>query len=79
MVNQHSGADEHSTRMLTDRDLPPRVRKLLDTDPIDHVFVAARVEQYGLEPWRLGCPVWGATSSVRIWCPCCTRAPTWCR
>ncbi|WP_051215459.1 DUF4081 domain-containing GNAT family N-acetyltransferase [Granulicoccus phenolivorans] len=58
MVNQHSGADEHSTRMLTDRDLP-RVRKLLDTDPIDHVFVAARVEQYGLEPWRLGCPVWG--------------------
>lgn len=58
MVNQYGSADEYSTRMLNDRDLP-QVRTLLATDPIDHVFVAARVDQYGLEPWRLGCPVWG--------------------
>lgn len=78
MVNQHSGADEHSTRMLTDRDLP-RVRKLLDTDPIDHVFVAARVEQYGLEPWRLGCPVWGGYFVGEDLVSLLHQAPTWCR
>ncbi|NVP72830.1 DUF4081 domain-containing protein, partial [Vibrio cholerae] len=32
---------------------------LLASDPVESVFVAARIEAYGLDPFRLGCPVWG--------------------
>lgn len=32
---------------------------LLQRDPVSHVFVAARVNAYGLEAWRLGCPIHG--------------------
>jgi predicted GNAT family acetyltransferase len=45
-------------RLLDDRDLPA-LRRLLDTDPVAHCFVAARVEAAGVEPWRLGAEIWG--------------------
>lgn len=45
-------------RLLDDRDLPA-LRRLLDTDPVAHCFVAARIEAVGVEPWRLGAEVWG--------------------
>jgi predicted GNAT family acetyltransferase len=45
-------------RVLDDRDLS-LVRELLDADPISNVFVAARVEAAGLDPWRLGAEMWG--------------------
>lgn len=47
-----------SVRVLGDRDLDA-VRHLLARDPIANVMVAARVEQSGLEPWRLGAEMWG--------------------
>lgn len=35
------------------------VWNILGRDPVAHVFVAARVQAYGLESWRLGCPIHG--------------------
>ncbi|HSF26957.1 MAG TPA: DUF4081 domain-containing protein [Actinomycetes bacterium] len=32
---------------------------LLDREPVADVFVASRVREAGLEPWRLGAEVWG--------------------
>lgn len=45
-------------RVVTDADLAA-VTALLATEPVESVFVAARVEAHGLDPFRLGCPVWG--------------------
>lgn len=45
-------------RTLDNRDLGA-VRDLLARDPVENVFVAARVQAYGLESWRLGCPIYG--------------------
>lgn len=45
-------------RVLGDADRA-EVDALLARDPVAHVFVAARVEAAGLEPWRLGAEVWG--------------------
>lgn len=45
-------------RTLDNRDLDA-VREVLAQDPVASVFVAARVAAYGLESWRLGCPIHG--------------------
>jgi uncharacterized protein len=47
-----------SVRVLGDAWLD-EVQALLARDPVAHVFVAARVEAVGLEPWRLGAEMWG--------------------
>jgi uncharacterized protein len=44
-------------RVLDDRDLLA-ARDLLDRDPVANVFVTARLESVGLDPWRLGAEVW---------------------
>lgn len=45
-------------RTLDNRDLDD-ARELLARDPVTNVFVASRVLAYGLESWRLGCPIHG--------------------
>ncbi len=45
-------------RTLDTRDLDA-AWELLRRDPVSHVFVAARVSAFGLESWRLGCPIHG--------------------
>lgn len=45
-------------RVLGDGDLDA-VRAVLARDPVQNVMVAARVEQSGLDPWRLGAELWG--------------------
>lgn len=49
---------QSEVRTLDDADLDDAWR-LLSRDPVAHVFVAARVSAYGLDAWRLGCPVLG--------------------
>ncbi|TDT32905.1 GNAT family N-acetyltransferase [Naumannella halotolerans] len=45
-------------RVVCDADLDA-VTALLATKPVESVFVASRIAAYGLDPFRLGCPVWG--------------------
>jgi uncharacterized protein len=45
-------------RLLDDRDVPS-VRAALATDPVMSCMVAARIENGGLDPWRLGGELWG--------------------
>lgn len=45
-------------RTLDSRDLDA-VWALLARDPVSHVFVASRIRMFGLDSWRLGCPVHG--------------------
>jgi uncharacterized protein len=52
-------------RVLDDRDLAV-VRELLDRDPVANVFVTARLESAGLDPWRLGAEMWGHVSGGRV-------------
>lgn len=52
-------------RVLDDRDVAV-VTELLDRDPVANVFVSARVESAGLDPWRLGAEVWGYVSGGRV-------------
>ena len=52
-------------RVLDDRDLAV-VRELLDRDPVANVFVTARLESAGLDPWRLGAEVWGHVPAGRV-------------
>lgn len=54
-----------AVRVLDDRDVPAALR-LLAADPVANVFVAARVETAGLDPWRLGAEVWGHASEGRL-------------
>lgn len=49
-------------RLLDDRDVRA-VRAVLATDPVMSCMVAARVENSGLDPWRLGGELWGVTAS----------------
>jgi hypothetical protein len=46
------------TRVLGDRDFEA-VIAVLDRDPIENVMVAARIQQAGVEPARLGAELWG--------------------
>ncbi|MGH3831736.1 MAG: GNAT family N-acetyltransferase [Pseudonocardiaceae bacterium] len=50
---KHAGA-----RLLDDRDVRG-VRAALAADPVMSCMVAARVENSGLDPWRLGGELWG--------------------
>ena len=54
---KHAGA-----RLLDDRDVRG-VRAVLATDPVMSCMVAARIENSGLDPWRLGGELWGFASS----------------
>jgi hypothetical protein len=45
-------------RLLDDRDVRS-VRAALATDPVMSCMVAARIENGGLDPWRLGGELWG--------------------
>jgi uncharacterized protein len=56
-VLKHAGA-----RLLDDRDVR-RVRVALATDPVMSCMVAARIENGGLDPWRLGGELWGYPAS----------------
>lgn len=47
-----------STRVLDGRDLP-EVRALLAIDPVVDCFVSSRLDNGGIDPWRLGAEVWG--------------------
>ena len=44
----------------------PRLAELLDTDPVQHIFLSSRVAQFGLAPDRLGCPVLGFERRGRL-------------
>ena len=60
-------------RVLDGRDLD-EVRALLARDPLADVFVAARVGQSGLDPWRLGAEVWGYGDRGRLEALCYSGA-----
>jgi predicted GNAT family acetyltransferase len=45
-------------RVLTERDTAEAL-DLLAQRPVDNVFVAGRIEQAGIDHWRLGAEVWG--------------------
>jgi uncharacterized protein len=47
-----------NVRVLNQKDLPAAIR-VLSTNPIENVMVAARVRSAGLEQSSLGCPIWG--------------------
>ncbi len=50
-------------RLLDERDARA-VREALAADPVVSCMVAARVEQSGLDPWRLGGELWGVGSRL---------------
>jgi len=52
-------------RLLGPDDLDD-VRALLARDPVTDVFVAARVEAAGLDPWRAGAETWGYGERGRL-------------
>jgi len=52
-------------RVLDDRDVP-RVLELLTRDPVANVFVQSRIENGGLDPWRLGAEMWGHVVDGKI-------------
>ncbi|MBF9073831.1 GNAT family N-acetyltransferase [Streptacidiphilus fuscans] len=54
-----------TTRVLTPADLPAAL-EVLDRDPIENAFVAARVNVAGLDPWRLGGEMWGWFENGRL-------------
>ncbi|MQA17160.1 MAG: GNAT family N-acetyltransferase [Pseudonocardiaceae bacterium] len=54
-------------RLLDYRDTPA-VRGALAADPVVSCMVAARVEQFGLDPWRLGGELWGVGSRLEGLC-----------
>jgi uncharacterized protein len=60
-------------RVLGPEDLPD-VRALLARDPVTDVFVAARVEACGLDPWRSGAEVWGYGDRGRLEALCWSGA-----
>ena len=47
-----------SLRVLTERDTAAAT-ELLNRNPVQNAFVAARLESAGLDAWRLGAEVWG--------------------
>ncbi|HEX2856990.1 MAG TPA: GNAT family N-acetyltransferase [Propionibacteriaceae bacterium] len=36
-----------------------RALRLLSTDPVENLFVAARIDAFALDPVRMGCTIWG--------------------
>ena len=61
------------TRVLDGRDLD-EVRAVLARDPVADCFVASRIEQAGLDPWRLGAEVWGFGERGRLEALCYSGA-----
>jgi hypothetical protein len=59
--------------VLEQQDLP-EVLALLRQNPVEDVFVAARVEAGGLDPWRLGAELWGYSTSGRLTALCYSGA-----
>lgn len=51
-------------RLLDDRDVRS-VRAALATDPVMSCMVAARIENGGLDPWRLGGELWGFADGLQ--------------
>lgn len=56
-------------RVLGDDDLGD-AWALLSQDPIERVFIASRVAALGLNPIRLGCPIWGFFRSGELTAMC---------
>jgi predicted GNAT family acetyltransferase len=54
-----------SLRVLDRRDLTA-ASELIDRDPVENVFVAARLRVAGLDRWRLGGEVWGHVVDGRL-------------
>lgn len=54
-----------AARVLSGRDLP-EARALLDREPVVDVFVAARLDAAGGDPWRLGGQLWGYGERGRL-------------
>jgi predicted GNAT family acetyltransferase len=54
-----------TTRVLTPADLPAAL-EVLDRDPVENAFVAARVAVAGLDAWRLGGEMWGWFDGGRL-------------
>ncbi|GAC1607399.1 MAG: GNAT family N-acetyltransferase [Mycobacteriales bacterium] len=52
-------------RVLDGRDLD-EVRAVLARDPVADIFVAARIEAVGMDPWRLGAEIWGFGDRGRL-------------
>ena len=52
-------------RVLDDRDIAA-AREVLDRDPVANVFITARLESVGLDPWRLGAEVWAHAVGGRL-------------
>lgn len=44
--------------------------ELLDREPLTNLFLSSRIGQAGLEPSRLGCPVWGFRRAGRLVAVC---------
>lgn len=53
---------KHASVHLLDDRHARSVRAVLATDPVMSCMVAARIENGGLDPWRLGGEMWGFTS-----------------
>jgi predicted GNAT family acetyltransferase len=54
-----------TTRVLEPGELDT-VLAILDRDPVENAFVAARVQAAGLDPWRLGGEMWGWYAGDRL-------------
>jgi len=52
-------------RVLGTPDLPEAL-DLLTSDPVTNLFVTSRVRQSGLDPFRLGCEIWGYERQGRL-------------
>ena len=59
---------KHASAQLLDDRHARRVRAVLATDPVMSCMVAARVENGGLDPWRLGGELWGFTGDLDRGC-----------
>nr|WP_042460545.1 DUF4081 domain-containing GNAT family N-acetyltransferase [Streptacidiphilus jiangxiensis] len=62
-----------TTRVLTPADLPAAL-EVLDRNPIENAFVAARVAVAGLDAWRLGGEMWGFFEHGRLEALCYSGA-----
>jgi len=60
-------------RVLDDGDLAA-ARAVVDRDPVANVFVAARLDAAGLDPWRLGAEVWGYSEGGQLTSLCFSGA-----
>ncbi|MFI8002814.1 GNAT family N-acetyltransferase [Streptomyces sp. NPDC086010] len=54
-----------TTRVLDPGELPAALA-ILESEPVDNAFVAARVQIAGLDPWRLGGEMWGWYADGRL-------------